>query len=156
MKLLDVSNPFSAPVYHEETVSSTMDAARALKKSGAPHGTVIAADFQESGRGRMNRLWKMDRGSNLIFTIILNFSGDSLRRDHTQEPARGGVVDSFIPKALTLKTGLALSLAIEDFVPAPAGAVEIKWPNDIMLISPKTGKAKKIAGILTEAEGSTV
>jgi BirA family biotin operon repressor/biotin-[acetyl-CoA-carboxylase] ligase len=139
MKLLDIPNPFGAPVYHEETVSSTMDAARALKKGGVLHGTVIAADFQESGRGRMNRPWKMDRGSNLIFTIILNFSGLSS-----------------IPKALTLKTGLALSLAVEDFVPALRGVVEIKWPNDIMLLSPKTGEAKKIAGILTEAEGSTV
>jgi hypothetical protein len=101
MKPLDVLNPFGAPVYHEETVSSTMDAARALKKSGAPHGTVITADFQESGRGRMNRLWKMDRGSNLIFTIILNFSGDSntLREQHTPSvcpPRTAGsrVVDS--------------------------------------------------------------
>jgi BirA family biotin operon repressor/biotin-[acetyl-CoA-carboxylase] ligase len=138
MKLLDLSNPFGAPVYHEETVSSTMDAARVLKKSGAPHGTVIAADFQESGRGRRNRPWKMDRGSNLIFTVILNFPGFS------------------IPKALTLKTGLALSLAIEDFAPALKGMVEIKWPNDVMLLSRKTGAAKKTAGILTEAEGNTV
>jgi BirA family biotin operon repressor/biotin-[acetyl-CoA-carboxylase] ligase len=138
MKLLDLPNPFGAPVYHEETVSSTMDAARLLAESGAPHGTVIAADFQESGRGRRNRPWKMDRGSNLIFTVILRFPGFS------------------IPQALTLKTGLALSLAVEDLAPALKGAVEIKWPNDVMLLSPKTGTAKKAAGILTEAEGSTV
>jgi BirA family biotin operon repressor/biotin-[acetyl-CoA-carboxylase] ligase len=139
MKLLNVSNPFGAPVYHEETVSSTMDAARALRKGGASHGTVITADFQESGRGRQNRPWKMDRGSNLIFTIILNFPGLSS-----------------IPKALTLKTGLALSLGIEDFAPALRGTVEVKWPNDLMLLSGKTGKAKKAAGILTEAEGNAV
>jgi BirA family biotin operon repressor/biotin-[acetyl-CoA-carboxylase] ligase len=138
MKLLDIPNPFGAPVYHEETVSSTMDAARALKKSGAPHGTVITADFQESGRGRLNRPWKMDRGSSLIFTVILNFPPRSM------------------PKALTLKTGLALSLAVEDFTPALKGAAELKWPNDLMLLSRKTGRAKKAAGILTEAEGSTV
>jgi BirA family biotin operon repressor/biotin-[acetyl-CoA-carboxylase] ligase len=137
MKLLDILNPFGVPVYYEETVSSTMDAARLLTESGAAHGTVIAADFQESGRGRQNRPWKMDRGNNLIFTIILNFPGS-------------------IPKALTLKTGLALSLAIEDFAPTLKGMVEIKWPNDVMFLSPKTGAAKKVAGILTEAEGDTV
>jgi BirA family biotin operon repressor/biotin-[acetyl-CoA-carboxylase] ligase len=138
MKLLDLPNPFGAPVYHEETVSSTMDAARLLTESGAPHGTVIAADFQESGRGRRNRPWKMDRGSNLIFTVILRFPGFS------------------IPKAMTLKTGLALSFAIEDLAPALKGRVEIKWPNDIMLLSLKTGMAKKAAGILAEVEGNTV
>jgi BirA family biotin operon repressor/biotin-[acetyl-CoA-carboxylase] ligase len=138
MKLLDLPNPFGAPVYHEETVSSTMDDARALNKSGAPHGTVITADFQESGRGRLNRPWKTDRGGNLIFTVILNFPAFS------------------VPKALTLKTGLALSLAVEDFAPALKGAVEIKWPNDLMLLSRKTGRAKKAAGILAEAEGDTV
>jgi BirA family biotin operon repressor/biotin-[acetyl-CoA-carboxylase] ligase len=137
MKLLDLPNAFGAPVYHEETVSSTMDAARVLKQSGAAHGTVIATDFQESGRGRRNRPWKTDRGSNLIFTVILCFPGS-------------------IPKALTLKTGLALSLAIEDLAPALKGAVEIKWPNDVMLLSPKTRTAKKTAGILAEAEGNTV
>jgi BirA family biotin operon repressor/biotin-[acetyl-CoA-carboxylase] ligase len=137
MKLLDLPNPFGAPVYHEETVSSTMDAARVLAKSAAPHGTVITADFQEAGRGRLNRSWKADRGSNLIFTIILNFPIS-------------------IPKALTLKAGLALSLAIEDLAPALKGRAEIKWPNDVMLLSPKTGTAKKAAGILAEAEGDTV
>jgi BirA family biotin operon repressor/biotin-[acetyl-CoA-carboxylase] ligase len=139
MKLLNVSNPFGAPVYHEETVSSTMDAARVLKKNGALHGTVISADFQESGRGRQNRPWKTDRGTNLIFTIILDFSGLAS-----------------IPKALTLKTGLALSLGIEDFAPALKGAVAIKWPNDVMLLSGKTGTAKKTAGILAEAQGNAV
>jgi BirA family biotin operon repressor/biotin-[acetyl-CoA-carboxylase] ligase len=143
MTLLNISNPFGAPVWHEETVSSTMDAARTLKKSGCPHGTVISADFQESGRGRQSRVWKMDRGQNLIFTIILNFSSFSS-----------------LPEALTLKTGLAVSLAIEDFAPALAGSVELKWPNDIMLLYGNLRgaerAAKKAAGILTEAEGNAV
>jgi BirA family biotin operon repressor/biotin-[acetyl-CoA-carboxylase] ligase len=139
MKLLNLPNPFGAPVYHEEMVSSTMDAARALKKGGAPHGTVITADFQEAGRGRLNRSWQTDRGVNLLFTILLNFPGVAS-----------------MPKALTLRIGLALSLAVEDFVPALKGLAEIKWPNDLMLLSPKTGTAKKAAGILTEAGGGAV
>ena len=55
-----------------------------------------------------------------------------------------------IPKALTLKTGLAVSLAIEDSFPSLEGAVQIKWPNDVMIDS------RKIAGILTEADGKNV
>jgi BirA family biotin operon repressor/biotin-[acetyl-CoA-carboxylase] ligase len=54
-----------------------------------------------------------------------------------------------MPQALTLRTGLAVALAIEDFVPVLAGQVMIKWPNDILI------SAKKAVGILTEAdEGS--
>ena len=71
MRLLDIKNPFGAPVYHEETVSSTFDAARILAGKSEAHGTVIAADFQEAGRGRQNRSWAADRGKNLMFTILL-------------------------------------------------------------------------------------
>jgi BirA family biotin operon repressor/biotin-[acetyl-CoA-carboxylase] ligase len=138
MTLVNLANPFKAPVYHEEEVSSTMDSARFLAKNGAPHGSVIAADFQQAGRGRIkNRQWKMDRGKNLIFTIVLRFTNFSA-----------------MPKALTLRTGLAVSFGIEDFASALAGNILIKWPNDIMIYSAKTGR--KAAGILTEADGGTV
>ena len=50
MQQLAINNPFNAPVYHEETVSSTMDISRKLAVDGEPHGTVIAADFQEAGK----------------------------------------------------------------------------------------------------------
>jgi BirA family biotin operon repressor/biotin-[acetyl-CoA-carboxylase] ligase len=56
-----------------------------------------------------------------------------------------------IPPALTLRTGLALSLAIEEF--APALKVKIKWPNDIM-IERAGGYGRKAAGILTEAKNT--
>jgi BirA family biotin operon repressor/biotin-[acetyl-CoA-carboxylase] ligase len=138
MILVNTTNPFKAPVYYEEEVSSTMDIARRLAKKGAPHGSVIAADFQQAGRGRIkDRQWKTDKGKNLIFTIILRFADYSA-----------------MPKALTLKAGLAVSFGIEDFAPALKGDIMIKWPNDIMIRSVKTGQ--KGAGILTEADGSTV
>jgi BirA family biotin operon repressor/biotin-[acetyl-CoA-carboxylase] ligase len=111
-----------------------MDASRILAQQGEPHGTVIAADFQEKGRGRIpDRPWKMDKGSSLSFTILLKYKDFSA-----------------IPQALTLRTGLAVSLAIEDFAPPLAGRVRVKWPNDIMLDS------KKAAGILTESDGENV
>ena len=57
MKVLDLKNPFGAPVYHEETVSSTFDIARILAGKNEIHGTVITTDFQEAGRN-MERYWK--------------------------------------------------------------------------------------------------
>ena len=139
MRLLDIHNPFKAPVYHEETVASTMEVSRLLAQNNAPHGTVIAADFQEAGRGRIHdRRWEMEREQALAFTILLRFPGSS------------------IPAALTLRTGLAVALAIEDFV--PAGKALIKWPNDILLPFVHNGKqsALKAVGILTEADNDIV
>jgi BirA family biotin operon repressor/biotin-[acetyl-CoA-carboxylase] ligase len=107
---------------------------RLLAERGEDHGTVVCADFQEAGRGRIaGRPWYADRGKNLFFTILLRY-GDF----------------SAIPPALTLRTGLALSLAIEDFAPALQGAVQVKWPNDIMI------SGRKAAGILTESDGKVV
>jgi len=134
MTSLKIRNPFNAPVYHEETVTSTMDLSRQFESSGGPHGTVATADFQTAGRGRgQNRNWQMNRGENLPFTILLRYP----RLED-------------IPTALTLRTGLAISLAIEDFAPSLHSKVKIKWPNDIMI------DGKKNVGILCEADGGNV
>jgi len=134
MTTLKIRNPFNAPVYHAETVSSTMDVSRALAEAGEPHGAVITVDFQEAGRGRgQNRSWQMNRGENLPFTILLRY------------PCLED-----IPCALTLRAGLAISLAIEDFAPSLRSKVKVKWPNDIMIDD------KKIAGILCEASDGIV
>jgi len=140
MTSLKIRNPFNAPVCHEETVSSTMDISRKLALEGAPHGTVILADFQETGRGRkQDRRWEMERGENLSFTVLLKFS-------------------SFegIPPALTLKAGLAVCLAIEDFAPCLQGLCLVKWPNDILIKSVNGESYKKAVGILCEADGVNV
>ena len=95
---------------------------------GAEYGSVVTADFQTRGRGRGNeRVWLMKRKSGLAFTI-------SLRR----------------AQALTLRLGLAVTLAIEDFAPRLTGKAVIKWPNDILI------NDKKIAGILCESDGEFV
>jgi BirA family biotin operon repressor/biotin-[acetyl-CoA-carboxylase] ligase len=124
---MDLHNPFGGPVYYEESVTSTMDVGRVLA-TNEPCGTVIMADFQERGRGRQNRQWKTEKGRNLMFTLFLNYPDAAS-----------------IPKALSLRTGLALALAVENFIPALSGSVEIKWPNDLML------RHKKTAGILVES-----
>jgi len=139
MRLLDIHNPFNAPVYHEETVTSTMEVSRLLAKDNAGHGTVITADFQEAGRGRIrSRKWEMEKGQALAFTVLLRFT--------------------CIPAALSLKTGLAVALAIEEFAPTLAGKALIKWPNDILLPYAHSGKKSpsKAAGILAEAQDGSV
>jgi len=139
MRLLDLKNPFNAPVYHEETLSSTMNEVRRLAEQNAASGTVICADFQEAGRGRQGRLWHIDQAGNLMFSILLRF-------DNTGS----------IPQALTLRTGLAVSLALEDFASGLKGDVYVKWPNDVMIVSRKAQAAGKVAGILLETDGSNV
>jgi BirA family biotin operon repressor/biotin-[acetyl-CoA-carboxylase] ligase len=134
MRILTRANPFGAPFYYFETISSTMDEARRLAAEDCAHGTVVAAGFQEAGRGRTpGRPWLGEGGKNLFFTIILRYP------DYTG-----------IPPALTLRVGLALSRGIEDFAPPLAGQVRVKWPNDIMI------GCRKAAGVLTEGDHRTI
>jgi BirA family biotin operon repressor/biotin-[acetyl-CoA-carboxylase] ligase len=108
-----------------------MDVSREL---AGGHGTVICADFQRLGRGRgKGRLWEMNSGENLAFTILLRYN---------QIEA--------IPAALTLRIGLAVCAAIEEFSPLLAQRLKIKWPNDIII------DGKKTAGIMCEADGGNV
>jgi len=139
MVKLDLKNPFNAPVFHMESVSSTMVIARNLAKENKPHGTVICSDYQEAGRGRQGRAWHTEKGKNLMFTLFLKFN------------------EGQFPKALSLRTGLAMALSLEKTFPELNGRIKIKWPNDLMLISTDmVYKAYKIAGILIEIDGNNV
>ena len=134
MTILEMHNSYNANVYHEETVKSTMEYSRRLAEKGEKHGTVIVSDFQEQGRGRIRgRSWQTERNEGLLFTILLRYP-------KTED----------IPAALSLRAGLAVTAAIEDFVPSLKNKMMIKWPNDIIAGS------KKIAGILCEADGGIV
>ena len=134
MVCLEMNNPFAAPVYYEDTVTSTMAVSRELAAGGSPHGTVITADYQSAGRGRLpERTWETDKGKSLACTVLLRCADISA-----------------IPAALTLRAGLAICLAIEDAFPVLKNSLQIKWPNDILHDS------RKICGILCEADGKTV
>jgi BirA family biotin operon repressor/biotin-[acetyl-CoA-carboxylase] ligase len=89
-----------------DTVDSTQRVARSLADEGAPHGTVVLAEEQTAGRGRLDRRWTSPRGQNLTFTIVL--------RPHL--PARDAPL-------LTLGAAAGLAVAFD---------LRVKWPNDVV------------------------
>jgi BirA family transcriptional regulator, biotin operon repressor / biotin---[acetyl-CoA-carboxylase] ligase len=108
-----------------DTVESTNDVARALAAEGAPEGTVVWARTQSSGRGRRGRGWHSPPG-NLFMSVVL------------RPP---------VPLAQAAQLSFAAAMAVHDAVEGgvPAGAaVELKWPNDVLL------DGRKVAGILLE------
>ena len=105
-------------------VSSTNTYAQGLAESGNAHGTVIVAEQQTAGRGRLNRTWFSPPGLNLYTSVILL-------------PARSVRNMSWIP----LIAGLALTETVHHVCGLKA---TLKWPNDILL------NDKKFGGILCE------
>ena len=112
-------------VYLQE-VGSTNDEARRLARAGAPEGTLVIADYQRSGRGRLDRRWEAPPGSCLLLSLVFR---PPLAPHQVQR--------------LTMACGLAVIDAIESETGLKVG---LKWPNDVMLGSAKAG------GILTELE----
>jgi BirA family biotin operon repressor/biotin-[acetyl-CoA-carboxylase] ligase len=92
------------PRLHLRSIGSTMDRARELAITGAPHGMLVSAGVQTAGRGRYARTWSAPAGSSLLFSLIV--------RDF----------DPLLP----LRAGLAVA-----DVAGPAARV--KWPNDVWL-----------------------
>ncbi|MDH4232816.1 MAG: biotin--[acetyl-CoA-carboxylase] ligase [Nitrospirota bacterium] len=108
-----------------DTVASTNELAMAVAaREGAWVNTVIIADSQERGKGRLGRKWVSPPGKNIYMSILLRPELDT--RDATM---------------LTLLTAVACTQAIKKISGLP---VSIKWPNDLVL------SGKKLGGILTE------
>jgi len=98
---------------------------------GAPEGTVLAAEEQSAGRGRLGRAWVAPPRASLTFSLLL--------RPEQVPPARRGW--------LPLLAGVALAGAVQTVTAVP---VTLKWPNDLL-----SGPAK-LAGVLAEAAGDAV
>jgi len=94
-------------------------------RAGAPEGTVVVADYQSAGRGRLGRRWEAPPGSNLLVSILLR---PTLRIDELH--------------LCTVAVALAAAVACE----RGAGVVpDLKWPNDLLV------RDAKLGGILAEA-----
>lgn len=113
-------------IHHFETVPSTQSIAHTMAQEGVPHGTVVIADEQTSGRGRLNRSWHSSSGNGIWMSVVL------------RPP-----IEPFRAPQLTLMTATVLVDIIKKFSSLDP---RIKWPNDIMI------HGKKIAGILTELQ----
>ncbi|HIJ83054.1 MAG TPA: biotin--[acetyl-CoA-carboxylase] ligase, partial [Magnetococcales bacterium] len=105
-------------------IESTNAYAARLAAEGEPEGTVVVADHQTRGRGRLGRVWESPGNVNLYFSMILR---PRVEPQHTAQ--------------MTLISGLALA---ETVAGIGVKGVEIKWPNDLLL------DGGKLAGILTE------
>jgi len=112
-------------VLYFQGLPSTNDVAKELALRGVREGTVIVAETQTSGRGRLKRKWISPEGG-IWLSIIL----------------RPKTAPKHTPK-LTLMASVAVAKTIRKLFPVRA---EIKWPNDILISN------KKVCGILTEAK----
>jgi BirA family biotin operon repressor/biotin-[acetyl-CoA-carboxylase] ligase len=121
---LDTS-PFGSEVHYYSAIGSTNDAARELASAGAPEGTLVIANEQTAGRGRMGRQWHAPPDTSLLMSIILR---------------------PRLPIELSHRLVMACGLAVADACSALTGLlVQVKWPNDLQI------GGKKLAGLLAES-----
>jgi len=116
------AGPWTAFVLLDVT-DSTNRVAMEMAEDGAPHGTVVVADAQTAGRGRMGRRWESPEGKNLYVSLLLRPS-----------------VSTVDAPRLALVAGVALADAVE----AVGVSASLKWPNDLYC------GGRKAAGILAE------
>jgi BirA family biotin operon repressor/biotin-[acetyl-CoA-carboxylase] ligase len=115
---------FGQKIFSFKTIDSTNNCARALAGCWAEEGTLVVAEEQTEGRGRLGRAWLASPNENLTFSLILR----------PELPA----------EALNLLP-LYAAVAVAEAVEKSTGiAVECKWPNDLLI------QNKKVAGILLE------
>ena len=107
-----------------DEVDSTLDVAHTMAEQGAPSGTLVLADHQRTGRGRLGRSWSSPSGRGVWCTVV-------------ERPDDPRALD-----VLSIRVGLRTAEALDAFADE---AVGVKWPNDLVTRSGKLG------GILVEA-----
>lgn len=118
----------TATLHEVVEASSTQDEVHRLAAGGAPHGTGILARCQVQGRGSRGRTWRSPEGG-LWLSVLWR-------------PRAGRAAGAGVP-LLGVRSGLAVARVIEGL--CPGVAVELKWPNDVLV------EDRKVGGILCEA-----
>jgi len=113
------------PYLFEQSCGSTQE----LLQADLPEGALAVCDEQTEGRGRLGRPWTSPPGTAILCSVLLR-----------PPPER-------VAAELSLVAGTAVAEALEVAVGL---AVQVKWPNDVML------NRRKVAGILAEASEGTV
>lgn len=111
-------------IHYFEELASTMDAAMQLGLNGAANGTLVVAEAQAKGRGRLGRSWSSPKYKGIYLSLIL----------------RPKISPAACP-VLTLLSAVSICEAAKELLDLN---LQIKWPNDILV------GHKKVAGILTE------
>ena len=93
--------------------------------AGAPDRSVLAADLQTAGRGRLDRRWEAPAGANLLVSLLL--------RDVPEHPHQ-----------VTQRVALAAAAAARQLTGLD---VALKWPNDLLV------DGRKLAGVLAQGGG---
>lgn len=112
------------PLHVFSSIGSTNDEAKRLADQGSPHGTIVVADTQSSGRGRLSRSWYTPARSALALSLIVR--------------------PSSMLSAISTLTVLG-ALAVTESLTKRDVDARIKWPNDVIV------KDGKLAGVLVEA-----
>ena len=112
-----------------EKIDSTNVCAKVLADVDMEEGTVVIAEYQTSGHGRLGRSWLSEAGKNLLFSIIIR---------PAVEQKRAGL--------LTFFAAAGTALGIESVLGC---RIECKWPNDLLL------HEKKCCGILLESSSTS-
>lgn len=121
---LPASHPWRENLHYFESIDSTNTAAKQMAATGAPEGTVLLADLQTGGRGRMGRSFHSPAGCGIYMSVILR----------PKCPA---------PQLMHLTCAVAVAAA--DAIEAATGLRPgIKWTNDLVF------ERRKLGGILTE------
>lgn len=113
-------------IIHKESTTSTQRIAHELALNGAKHGTIVIADEQTKGKGRIDRAFHSNNGKGIWMSMILRPS-----------------ILPFLAPQLTLLTATVIANVIDDYANIKP---QIKWPNDILI------HGKKMTGILTEMQ----
>jgi len=113
-------------IIHYFRAESTNTVALELSPQEGPHGTVIIAEEQTAGRGRMGRVWYSEKRSGIYVSVLLR---------PPLSPAAAPI--------LTLLAGIAAYEGVRSVTGLP---VDIRWPNDLLV------RGKKVCGILTEMQ----
>ncbi len=117
-------HPWAARTVVEQELGSTNTVAKELAVRGAPAGTVVIAERQTGGRGRLGRSFDSPAGLGLYLSVILR----------PEAP----------PSSLLHLTAVAAEAAVEAVMEVAGARPGIKWTNDLVL------EGRKLAGILTE------
>lgn len=116
---------FAGKLHYAASTGSTNDDCKAAARNGGPHGAVYLADEQTAGRGRGDHAWLSEAGEGLYVSVLLRLA---------------------IPLPRLTLLPLAAALAAAEAIREVTGLeVDIRWPNDLLLGSQKTG------GILVES-----